>query len=185
MTITTVSLDNSDTLVTLILNPLLLELMTLAYCSQKIVFFVMPTTTLKVTTMKNWMRNLLRVKVTMMKIWMENLLIVTLIAKTLTMKTSMENLLIHIHISTGTSLGIESLKFYIWMEMTLLLGMMMYGNNLPLTFPLRQSHCLGLNPKRSWTACTTLVRLTLELRINRYSSNSRWPLVPFQLRKWE
>jgi len=108
--------------------------------------------------------------------------------KTLTMKTWMENLLMYIHTSPGTSLGIETLKFYIWLEMTPLIGMMMYGNNLPLffiMFPLRQTLCRGLNPKRSWTACTTLVRHTLELRINRCSLNSRWPLVPFHLRKWE
>jgi hypothetical protein len=83
---------------------------------------------------------------------MENLLMVTLKAKTLTMKTWMENLLIQIHILPGTSLGIETLKFYIWLKMALLLGMMINGNNLPLifiTFPLRQPHCLGLNPKRS------------------------------------
>jgi hypothetical protein len=87
-----------------------------------------------------------------MKIWMENLLMVTLKAKTLTMKTWMENLLMYIHTSPGTSLGIETLKFYIWLEMTLLIGMMIYGNNLPLffiMFPLRQTRCLGLNPNRS------------------------------------
>jgi hypothetical protein len=134
----------------------------------------------------------LKAKTLTMKTWMENLLMVTLQAKTLTMKTWMENLLMeNIHtslVNTGVSLGIETLKFYIWLEMTLLLVMMTYGNNLPLvfiTFPLRQSHCLGLNRKRSWIACTTLVRHTLELRINRCNSNSRWPLVPFQLRKWE
>jgi len=54
-----------------------------------------------------------------------------------------------------------------------------------IMFPLRQTLCRGLNPKKSWTACTTLVRHTLELRINRCSLNSRWPLVPFHLRKWE
>ena len=101
---------------------MLLELTTLAYCSQKIVFFVKLTITLKVTTMKTWMENLL----------IENI------------HTSLVN--------TGASLGIEKLKFYIWLEMTLLIGMMMYGNNLPLffiMFPLRQTRCLGLNPNRS------------------------------------
>jgi hypothetical protein len=77
--ITTVFLDNSDTLATLILYPFLHELMTLVFCSQKIVFFVMLTTTLKVTTMKIWMKNLLmmtlKAKTLMMKTWMENLLI--------------------------------------------------------------------------------------------------------------
>jgi hypothetical protein len=147
--------------------------------------------------MKTWMVNLLMVNIhtslvntgaslgtetLKFYIWMQKIvffvmLTMTLKAKTLTMKTWMVNLLmVNIH----TSL------VYIWLEMTLLLVMMTYGNNLPLifiTFPLRQSHCLGLNRKRSWTAFTTLVLHTLELRINRCNSNSRRPLVPFQLRK--
>jgi len=128
--ITTVSLVNSE--------PLLLELLalaSLAYCSQKIVFFVMLTMTLKVMTMKTWM---------------VNLLMVTLKVKTLTMKTWMENLLMYIHTSPGTSLGIETLKFYIWLEMTPLIEMMMYGNNLPCSsscFPSDRLSAAGSIPR--------------------------------------
>jgi hypothetical protein len=104
--------------------------MPLAYCSQKITFFATLTMTLK--------------------------------AKTFTMKTLMVKLLmVNIRtslVNTGASLGIETLKSWIWLKMALLPVMMTYGNNLPLIFitiPLWQSHCLGLNRKKSWTACTT------------------------------
>jgi hypothetical protein len=44
---------------------------------------------------------------------------------------------------------------------------------------------LGFNRRMRLTACTTLVRHTLEQKINRCNSNSRRPLVPFRLQKWE
>ena len=64
--------------------------------------------------------------------------------------------------------------------------MMKYGNNqFLITILLLQFLFLGYSRKKSSIECTTSVQRTLVQKINRCSSSSSRPLVPFRLRKWE